>query len=439
MKHVLRKTIAVVLSMSLVLSCAGIALADAGTAQPKAQTQTIEKSAAPATATEQTQIATAQVAKLLSSGAATPQTAAGNFKLVKIKTGNEKEKDSDIAAVGYDQSEIKAQHPSYSNLNIVGRSTRVTIPAKGTIIMTAVVGKLWDNVAAKSIRFGLYKNASMTQPVGTEGSCAVNSGSDKVIVVPKGGTYYLGAYSTNSKASPTEFGNAVGATAYYINGADRTVTAGTWNAVGQVKPQVNYFKFKAKSTGYIKVTTRGGSTLDTVSLKNSTKKTLLCSAAKMGNAVFGVKAGNTYQIRVTPKYQKRDGWYQIRVSNYKVTEKSGSTRAKAVTISRGSKYAKKGTIIAGNSTSDWYKIKVTAKKAFRVVMKGETNNKMKMSLYNSKGKLIKSITMNGASHSGAYIRLTNYPKGTYYVKISRGTSQSSGHYSVFWNWNSVFK
>lgn len=439
MKHVLRKTIAVVLSMSLVLSCAGIALADTGSVQPKAEAQSLEKAAAPAVAAEKTLAA----AQLLSSGAATPQTAAGNFKLVKRKTGNEKVQKSHQTCVAYDQNEIKRVS---STQNIVGHSTKVNIPAKGTIALSVAVLRVWGDVKAKNIYFGLYKDAKMTKPVESEGYCVAGTSTEKVerqenrvIQVPTGGTYYLGAYSTNSISYPEEFANAVLARAYYVNGADRTVTLGQWNAVGQVKPQANYFRFKAKSTGYIKVTTRGGSTLDTVSLKNATKKKLLGSAAKMHHAVFGVKAGRTYQIRITPKFQKREGLYQIKVTNYKVTEKSGSTRKKAVTISRGSKYAKKGTIIAGSSTSDWYKIKVTAKKAFRVVMKGKTNNKMKMSLYSSKGKLIKSITMNGASHSSVAIRLTNYPKGTYYVKISRGTSQSSGHYSVFWNWNSTFK
>ena len=66
----------------------------------------------------------------------------------------------------------------------------------------------------------------------------------------------------------------------------------------------------------------------------------------------------------------------MKVTNTAIKEKSGKKKSKAVLIKK--KKTKKGTIVAGEKRTDWYKFKVTKKKRVRVIMKGATNDQLKV-------------------------------------------------------------
>lgn len=308
-----------------------------------------------------------------------------------------------------------------------GFSRQITVPAKGTVNM-ALKGTC--SIGSGDIYYGVFKDQNMTQPVNDSSYNVVSAGSGKAegdaFSVPAGGTYYIGVYSDISSGQDY----TVVSLAAYANGADRTLTDGQWAAVGQKEAQTNLFRFKASSTGYIRVDTADVDDDSSVSvtLLSSSRKALSSSADSSSSPVYGVKKGMTYYIRARAGYS-RGGGYRIKVTDHKISEKSGSSRSKAVNIKRDSTV--KGTVIAGESRSDWYKFKLSGKKSVSLTMKGATNDKLRIAVY-SGGKRIKTSTFYSSTESLTIRSAGKWKKGTYHIRVYRGNSRSSGWYSLKW-------
>lgn len=343
---------------------------------------------------------------------------------VTLNTGYELDSESYFNDnIGYTEYGINS--PSVAgNAYYKGYSQQEYIPAKGTVIMTVAAED--DSQGSNGyVRFGVFKDAALTQPV--DSTMGVNSGADgKVWVfnVPSAGTYYLGVYSSISSSSAAK-NYGVAALAAYSKGTDRTLSNGKWTAVGQKDAQTNYFKFKATSTGYIKVS---NSDRVYVTLCSSKKKALSGEDWNLYDPVYGVKKGNTYYVKVRALYNT-SGMYQLKVTNTGVSEKSGTTKSKAVTIKKGS--TKKGTITAGSSQADWYKFKLTSKKTVKMTIKGATNDQLKIAVYDGK-KVVKTSTIYNNTKSITLTSVGKWSKGTYHIKVYRGNSKSSGWYSLKW-------
>lgn len=435
MKRAANRALAAILSLTLVFSCAGMAFAGNGAPGKENRGKTeaikieaVQTAAAAKAASEPASDETAAGVIAAAKNAASSKEYAGEFKLIKVKTGSEKVDLTSAGIVAFDQNEILGPHPNYSSLNIVGHSTKVTVPAKGTVLMAAAA----DPSNGKSVNFGLFYDREMTKPVGnyysvSAGNAVPGSGAYSVKVT-KAGTYYLGAYCLNGISYPETFANGIALAAAFVSGADRTLTGGTWAAVGQKDAQKNYFKYVPKYTGYAKVDV-DGLISGKVTLMNYKKASRSDAVPVYRSPItFGVKKGVTYYIKVDAG-SNSSGAYRIKAGAYGITDTSGATKSKARTLSKG--VTKKGVIIAGSSTPDWYKIKLTSKRDFKIVMKGGTNKTLKMSVYNSKGKLQKSGTFNYNTSALTYSAY-HYPAGTYYVKISRNDDKSSGWYSLNW-------
>jgi hypothetical protein len=213
-----------------------------------------------------------------------------------------------------------------------------------------------------------------------------------------------------------------------LSGKDRTVYSGKRIAVGQIDSQTNTFTFKATKNGYIKLTTTD--VAPKFRLYSSKNKALSKTSVSCSSIVYGVKKGNTYKIKVAAPYNSAGG-YTMLLTNTSVSESSGSTKAKAKTIYRGSSKAKKGYIVAGSSTPDYYKFKLTGSKAVNIKMSGATNETMKIAVYKG-SKLIKTCNFNRTTKDITIKSVGKWTKGTYYIKVYRGNSTSSGHYKVYW-------
>lgn len=302
-----------------------------------------------------------------------------------------------------------------------GYAQEVKFAAKGTLIMAASVEAAANS---GSVEFGLYRDKALTQYVERSYAYPNSGAGSRVIQIPAAGTYYIGMKATISEYSANqEYGVYVAAG--YANGGERTLTSGKTVAVGQKNAQTQLFKFKATKTGYLKVQTSDSCY---VSLCNSNKKALSGETTSGYAPTYGVKKGSTYWIKVRT-YSNSDGVYNLRATNTAVSEKSGSSKAKAVTIKKGK--TSKGTVLAGENKADWYKFKLTGKKAVKVIMKGETNDNLKISIYQG-SRNVKNSSFYYNSKSLTIKSIGKWPKGTYYVKIYRGNSKSSGHYSVTW-------
>ena len=307
-----------------------------------------------------------------------------------------------------------------------GVSRKITVPAKGTVNM-AVNGTC--SIGSGDIYYGVFMDQNMTQPVNDSSYNVISAGSGKAegnaFSVPAGGTYYVGVYSDISSGQKY----TVISLAAYASGTDRTLSDGQWSAVGQKEAQTNLFRFKASSTGYIRVDTTDvdDDSSVTVTLLSS-RKTLSSSADSSSRPVYGVKKGATYYIRARAGYS-RGGGYRLKVTNHKISEKSGSSRSKAVNIKRDSTV--KGTVIAGESRSDWYKFKLSGKKSVSLTMKGATNDRLKIEVYSGRKK-VKTSTFYSSTGSLTLRSAGKWKKGTYSIRVYRGNSRSSGWYSLKW-------
>lgn len=336
-------------------------------------------------------------------GTAINKKASANFPLTTLKTGDEK-------IAGY-------------NVYAVDQVFTVKAPSKGTVSFDVrCKGTLTDG----TVYLHMYSDAALTKSLGIVSLTPSTSGLKTLVAkAPAAGTYYLSIEPYRAAGYVSVWGS-------FVNGSDRTMANKTWSAVGLKDAQTNYLKFKAANSGYVTVLHQGLS--GKVTLTNSKKKTLsnavyASSYNNTSKITFGVKKGTTYYLKVASNYNS-DGAYRVKYTNSKIADKSGSKKSKAKTMKRKATY--KGSIIAGSSTSDWYKFKVTSKRKVTVTMKGATNNKIKAVFYTSKGKKIGSTTFYDYNSKRVLQSVGKLSKGTYYVKVYRGTTTSSGWYSLNW-------
>lgn len=223
------------------------------------------------------------------------------------------------------------------------------------------------------------------------------------------------------------------------NANDYTMSNNVWTTVYPGNyDSTTYLKFKANQNGYITVTLNGADTYcdsGKITLCNSKKVAIsetewvwADSTSASKQAVFGVKKGSTYYL----KLNNADGKTAVKYNLTKVSEKSGAKKSKAVTIKKNKNAV--GTIVAGENKSDWYKIKLTKKQVLKFVVSGGCSGYIKLELYYSNGKKYSTYSYM-VSDSNTKQTLKTYGKlnkGTYYVKISRYDSNSSGYYKLKW-------
>lgn len=297
-------------------------------------------------------------------------------------------------------------------------SKPLELPAKGTLEISASYsnGDYW---------FGLFYDEALKTPVNGTGSVnASNPTSTKIFNVPAAGTYYYGAYSYDGEVYVT-----VQPPVFY-DGSDRTLSNGTSIVVGQKDGQVNYFAFKAPYTGYLKAEGDANalsSAYCKVALCNSAKKALTGDTSLRYTPTYGVTKGKTYYIRVSASYNPQ-GRYTFRVTNKKITEKSGKSKSKAVNVKKNKTI--KGTIQVGSSQADWYKLKVTSNKKITINTTISTNDKIKIVVYKGGKQMYSRVAPNNTKLK--IYSLGKVSKGTYYVKVQRANKNSSGYYTLKW-------
>lgn len=210
--------------------------------------------------------------------------------------------------------------------------------------------------------------------------------------------------------------------------------------------KVAYYKVKATGTGYITVEIPHGyndPATYQVKLFSSSKKALFkkgyesVSSSKGYKTRIGVTKG-TYYVGI----KTSDPYYGLNLKFTKVSEKSGSTKGKAVKLSKGK--TKKGIITASQSTSsgDWYKF--TLSKAQKVKLdistltsQGGNYGGLKVSIYSGKS----SYAFGTASFNYSMPNDTLAPytygmgeklqAGTYYIKVQK-YNDGNGYYKIKW-------
>ena len=227
----------------------------------------------------------------------------------------------------------------------------------------------------------------------------------------------------------------------------------------------NYIKFKSNVNGYVTLTfgnnSKMGEAMGFVTFCNSKKRALGrnseyfdTNAAKpyQRTRTYGVKKGTTYYIKI-----ESAGGVKVAANVKAVNKKAGTKRGNAKTLSKGKKA--EGYIVAGSKAADWYKIKLTKQQKLKFYYSAKTNgavlmnsgsidcyNGIKFTLYDGKGKPFISGVNNydfanllDASPTQTYFLESQYTgkksglkPGTYYMKVERYNSTSSGYYSLKW-------
>lgn len=395
MKKVMGKLLSAMLILTLVFTSASVAFADSsetGAGEMKAEVSSVQKEVA--------EPDTVQAPKLeiKSEKVVTTKATYPILPLTKVTTGNEK------GLTGY-------------RYNAANQIFILKAPSKG-VFHIRLEGKLTKGGISAEIRTSPTASSYLDWAY-----ISGTSASELMAEVPSAGTYYLALEPTNAAGTIV-----VGGT--HINGADRTLTNNNWSAVGVEKAQTRYFKVRATSAGYI--TVQANNLSGNVTLMNSSKKKALSNAVSARDysptkVTFGVKKG-TYYIKAKNN-DTNDGIYQIKYTNKRIKEKSGKKKSRAVLLKK--KRTKKGTIVAGEKRTDWYKFRVTKRKTVRITMKGATNNKLKVAVYKG-GRNIGKGTLYDFSKGVRLKSLGKLSKGTYYIKVYRGSKNSSGWYSLSW-------
>ena len=261
--------------------------------------------------------------------------------------------------------------------------------------------------------------------------------------VVKGGTYYIvirQEYSSKwvqLKVRP-----------YLYSYSTRTVTAGKLVLASGYKTNYNdsgaQFKIKPTKTGYIRVSLKeygySPSTAQ-VTLRNSKKKTIsdklyFSNGSYPQSVIFGVKKGTTYYLKVTGCVGSSDYQYKYGISYkiYAATLRSNTSKSKAKTLKRKAKYISTAMPATGKSGSQWYKFKVTKKRAtqFNIDTTNIKSGKMTVTIYCGKKKVGSTSLVNGKVNPIEITYSTTYgkaKKGTYYVKITK-SAKANGAYKV---------
>lgn len=283
----------------------------------------------------------------------------------------------------------------------------------------------------------LYADPDCTRQVGY-GNYHYNYGEIKTseIKIPAAGTYYLEVSNWHSYSDSGSFTNSAGFEVLYFPNKSMTLPAGKIQKVG-CQDSAEYYKFKATATGYVtfEIFKDADYIYDTtvgVALLNSNKKALSVKtnlSSYNAKVAYGVQKGKTYYFKVTDA----DGMVALRYKMKKVSEKSGSTLKKAPTL-KASKTVS-GTIIAGSSVADCYKIKVTKSKVLKFKVSGNSNGRLMLTLYKSNGKkwAASTVMVNGVGDKDTLTTNKKVTKGTYYIRVHREGSKSSGHYNLRWS------
>ncbi len=158
--------------------------------------------------------------------------------------------------------------------------------------------------------------------------------------------------------------------------------------------------------------------------------------------VFGLNKG-TYQIKI-----KEGRIFQFIVSAKNYPDQSGKSQKKAVKLVQ--KRAKKGVLGLGESAkkADWFKIVLKKPAKIRLTLEASTTRPIWLDFSAGKDTKLTSIQRKPVtSHSSNGIitaeyglrsslssTLKNLPKGTYYVKVYRGSKDSkiNGIYEIKW-------
>lgn len=248
--------------------------------------------------------------------------------------------------------------------------------------------------------------------------------TQKNIEIPKDGTYTV-VYELSRRNDPQEISFDV--TYSEVLNKDQTLKKGE-TVVGYLSSNLKetLYKITIEETGYINVKMEtdepyGGvaymSFLD--SKKKELEKEEYVNVQRKDTMYYGVKKG-TYYIKVRSSL----GIYSISYSFQKVKDNGAAKKADATTLSVGGK-AMSGVILADSkdTTAEWFKFTLKESTKIEIKYSGNTNSNMRFEIESDSVKFILgSFNITNAKKEDSAKFTKALPKGTYYIKVYKGTS-----------------
>jgi len=344
----------------------------------------------------------------------------GTIAAVTMKTGEETVADSTYTG------KIIAAADKYDMTSVVSVTTECA----------GLLNIYYQGTNNDTVYFNLYSDEACTNEIESASLPASSAAAmTEGLEVPKAGTYYLQLkYYDNVDVEFTIAADIYSAEdGTLANNENRYVSLMNYN-------DSNYYKIVLTKAGIIRVYTTCAdekvSYADVDIYKKVNGKMKLISEGKSTTegTVTGLEKG-TYYIKLS---NGSVNYYSIGYKFFNILDKSGTKKANAGTIKLGT--ASKGLILVSDKTSkvDWYKLKTTKNKAITLTFSGEVTGSVMLEFYDASGYKFGSIYISDyAKEDSAAPYVGNYddtnkklPKGTYYIKVIKDSSDVSGYYSI---------
>lgn len=297
----------------------------------------------------------------------------------------------------------------------------ITFEQKGIIFLSSDFA---ESVSSRYLDIDCYSDAECTKEVD------VSFYSGKA-TIPEKGTYYIKFKVSDYTDTPPTDGYKINFSSRFVTGEDKTLSNGDWacSALSDYKTPV-YFKISASKAGSITISTESEYS-NNITLLNSSKKAISDEVYNYKEKVcFAVEKG-TYYIKVSSSSEL----LRIKYNLTAITDISGSSKTKSRKLTAGKTYT--GYLSATNKkgATDWYKIALTKSQEVDISFKGSVSSgEIELEFYGNgiSGSLTRRIsTMDGdSSFKPELWTSSKLPKGTYYIKITKNTTNTSGYYKL---------
>lgn len=255
--------------------------------------------------------------------------------------------------------------------------------------------------------------------------------TQKTIDIVKDGTYTV-TYELSRRNEPQEISFDV--TYYEVLNKEQALKSGK-AATGYLSyyQKEALYKVIIEETGYISVNLKSDDDYASAYLtfldskKKEIQKEEYVNASKDNTMYYGVKKG-TYYIKVKSSM----GIYSISYSFQKMKDNGATTKEKATALKVGAK-ASTGIILADSkeTTADWFKFTLKESTKVSIKVSGNTNNTIRFEIQSdSVNFLFNNLKISNVTKENTATISKALPKGTYYIKVYKGASGTSGNYSV---------
>jgi hypothetical protein len=298
----------------------------------------------------------------------------------------------------------------------------ITFDQKGLLNCSVKLAEESDKIFSE---FGVFTDEACTNKI-------YYSTSDKIAAIPKAGTYYL-KFSVSDYSDPKPENYAFGISARFINGNDKSLKDKEWLLSANLETtKPIYYKITVPKAGGLTVNLESEYS-SYVTLLNSSKKAISEETYYYSSdgAVYYAVAKGTYYVKV----KNNSNNYRIRYTFKAISDLSGTAKAKAKKLTAGK--AVTGVVTATDTTKkvDWYKITLPKSQKVDITFTGSASSgKINLEFYG--GGISGSITQyirylnDDASFSAKTWTSDKLPKGTYYIKITKDSKNSSGSYTL---------